>query len=143
MRNIATVIYVFIMDISVLFQAREIILDFLRGACSKKHFRQIVEMQSISNKLTLSFVGNYLKNPDFLKPYSFYRYTYYIFACVVCPLKNAALLFREYFCINSELVFMINLSICFIFGIIFSIERPGKRYSRYAGRKYNRSKPHK
>ena len=137
MKNIAILIFALILDISVVLSARKIILDFLRGACSKKQFGQLMEKQSFTNKLSLSFIEEYINNPEFLKPYSFYRYSYYTFICV-CIVKDFALLFRGYYTIDPNLVILINYSLCILFGVVFSIEAPGKRHSRYAGKKYKK-----
>ena len=138
MINISILIYALILDTTVIISARKIILDFLRGVCSKKRFRQIIKQQSFFHKLSLSFIIDYINNPDYRKPYLFYKYLYYTFLSI-CPVKDLALFFRECFnLIDPNIVVFINYALCIIFVIIFSFEAPGKRYSRYAGRKYNK-----
>ena len=135
--RIAIFVYALFLDTAVILSARKIILDFLRGSCSKKSFRQLIEKQSLTRKLTLSYIGDYIKNPEYRKPFSFYKYCYYTFLCL-CPIKDIALLMSGNNPFDTSIMVIANYTFCIIFGIIFSVEAPGKRHSRYAGRKYNK-----
>ena len=137
MKNVAALLYVLILDAGVISTARDIILDFLRGTCSKREFRKLMEKQSFTHKLSLRFIREYIKIPEYKKPYSFYLYSYYIFICVSI-VKNIALLFREQLTIDPQIVIFINISLSILFYVVFSIEAPGKRHSRYAGKQYSK-----
>ena len=70
MRFVGTLLFALILDISVILSARKIILDFLRGSCSKKTFRQVIENQPFAHKLSLSFIGDYINNPEFIRGFT-------------------------------------------------------------------------
>ena len=135
--RIAIFVYALFLDTAVILSARKIILDFLRGSCSKKSFRQLIEKQSLTRKLTLSYIGDYIKNPEYRKPFSFYKYCYYTFFFFFF-IKDIALLMSGNNPFDTSIMVIANNTFCIIFGIIFSVEAPGKRHSRYAGRKYNK-----
>ena len=52
--RIAIFVYALFLDTAVILSARKIILDFLRGSCSKKSFRQLIEKQSLTRILVIT-----------------------------------------------------------------------------------------
>ena len=135
MRTAAFFLLMAILDYCVIGSARKILLDFLRGGTGKKNFKKVSQNQRFCQKATLSYVKHYIREPSFFRPFRFYSMAYYGY-CALLPCKWAL-------CVLAAAGIMplrVTVLVLCIYNLgwftLFCWEAPGKRHSRYAGRKY-------
>ena len=131
-RAFAAAFLLLLLDAGVIVFARKLLYDFLRGGCSRKRFRQIAQNQPVWRKITLAYVKAYIREPAFLSPFRFYWTAYCIFlALLPCKMILSAVL------VFSNLRnFVCPAVYSLVWFALFSVEAPGQRHSRYAGRKH-------
>jgi len=122
-------------DWTVIGCARKILKDFLRGGVSRQRFEKICRAQPLWQKALLRFVGSYIRTPAFFRPYRFYSAAYLLYLALI-PLKPLWLFRLE--ARDPGLGAAVCALYTLLWGLVFSIEAPGKRHSRYAGRKYRK-----
>jgi hypothetical protein len=133
-RTAAFFLLMAILDYCVISSARKILLDFLRGN-RQKEFQKGFSKPDFCQKATLSYVKHYIREPSFFRPFRFYSMAYYGY-CTLLPCKWAL-------CVLAAAGIMplrVTVPVLCIYNLgwftLFCWEAPGKRHSRYAGRKY-------
>ena len=137
MRVVGLFLMLGILDCCVIISARELLLDFLRGGTSKKNFRRVSQSQHLWQKATLTYIRDFIREPAFLRPFRFYAAAYHLFLLLL-PVQLALGVLTACGKIPFPEMSFASILYCLGWGVLFSWEHPGKRHSRYAGRKYRK-----
>lgn len=139
MRTVALFLMLAMLELSIISSARKLLLDYLRGGTSKKSFRRVSQSQPFWQKATLQYVRGCIREPAFLRPFQFYASAYFICAALI-PCKVFALALGAGGILPWRQTALGLILCCVAEFALFQWEAPGKRHSRYAGRKYQEKK---
>ncbi len=137
MRITAYFFMMLIMDYCVIASARKLLLDFLRGGTSRKNFQKVCQSQSFRQKASLAYVKEYIREPSFHRPFRIYSTAYYIYTALI-PCEYGWWVLTAVQAVSLEWSFIVHAVYSLLWFAFFSFEAPGKRHSRYAGRKYRK-----
>ena len=132
------VFIVIFFDLGIYFTARRLFFDFLVGNTSKREAKQIISSQEKKNKITMSFVMDYIRYYDDKKIFKRYYFVYKIWLFSVVPLY--AVFFTVYFLffkIHITVEFLLLLYQVIVLGI-FRLPASPQRHSKYREKRGNR-----
>lgn len=133
-------IFFSIIESCIVFMIRHVLYDFLRGSCSKKRFRLVMNTQrSIKEKITLEFIYQFI-NEDSEKK-SFRRYQlYYLFSMILIPIKLIFSIVFIYKDIYTNYIYILYAISLIIHVYVVFHEETSSHFTIHAGRKYVKNK---